>query len=109
MIHVIRTAIVVIRTGWLRAVMCIWTGFGGGRGHPQGVPLRFGAAQARWRGRGGTVGEARVAARGLFRIAHRLATARGCRRGGVAGAAPPHMGGPNRPDRPEQQELGAGG
>ena len=26
-----------------------------------------------------------------------------CRRGGVAGAEPPHKGGPNRPDRPEQQ------
>ena len=23
-----------------------------------------------------------------------------CRRGGVAGAEPPHKGGPNRPDRP---------
>ncbi len=27
----------------------------------------------------------------------------GCRRGGVAGAEPPHKGGPNRPDRPEMQ------
>ena len=27
----------------------------------------------------------------------------GCRRGGVAGAEPPHKGGPNRPDRPELQ------
>ena len=26
-----------------------------------------------------------------------------CRRGGVAGAEPPHKGGPNRPDRPEVQ------
>ena len=26
-----------------------------------------------------------------------------CRRGGVAGAEPPHKGGPNRPDRPEKQ------
>ena len=26
-----------------------------------------------------------------------------CRRGGVAGAEPPHKGGPNRPDRPEMQ------
>ena len=26
-----------------------------------------------------------------------------CRRGGVAGAEPPHKGGPNRPDRPELQ------
>ena len=26
-----------------------------------------------------------------------------CRRGGVAGAKPPHKGGPNRPDRPELQ------
>jgi len=33
----------------------------------------------------------------------------GFRRGGVAGAEPPHKGGPNRPDRPELQELGAGG
>ena len=32
-----------------------------------------------------------------------------CRRGGVAGAEPPHKGGPNRPDRPELQGLGAGG
>ena len=32
-----------------------------------------------------------------------------CRRGGVAGAEPPHKGGPNRPDRPEMQGLGAGG
>ena len=39
----------------------------------------------------------------LFRIAHTLATTRGCRRGGVAGAEPPHKGGPNRPDRPELQ------
>ena len=38
-----------------------------------------------------------------FRIAHPLATTRGCRRGGVAGAEPPHKGGPNRPDRPEGQ------
>ena len=29
-----------------------------------------------------------------------------CRRGGVAGAEPPHKGGPNRPDRPELQWLG---
>ena len=29
-----------------------------------------------------------------------------CRRGGVAGAEPPHKGGPNRPDRPRLQELG---
>ena len=28
-----------------------------------------------------------------------------CRRGGVAGAEPPHKGGPNRPDRPEKQWL----
>ncbi len=28
-----------------------------------------------------------------------------CRRGGVAGAGPPHKGGPNRPDRPEMQQL----
>ncbi len=28
-----------------------------------------------------------------------------CRRGGVAGAEPPHKGGPNRPDRPELQFL----
>ena len=28
-----------------------------------------------------------------------------CRRGGVAGAEPPHKGGPNRPDRPEKQFL----
>ena len=28
-----------------------------------------------------------------------------CRRGGVAGAEPPHKGGPNRPDRPELQQL----
>ena len=28
-----------------------------------------------------------------------------CRRGGVAGAEPPHKGGPNRPDRPELQWL----
>ena len=35
-----------------------------------------------------------------IRIAHILATTRGCRRGGVAGAEPPHKGGPNRPDRP---------
>ena len=41
----------------------------------------------------------------LFRIAHTLATTRGCRRGGVAGAEPPHKGGPNRPDRPEKQWL----
>ena len=40
-----------------------------------------------------------------FRIAHTLATTRGCRRGGVAGAEPPHKGGPNRPDRPELQWL----
>ena len=32
-----------------------------------------------------------------------------CRRGGVAGAEPPHKGGPNRPDRPGLQGLGAGG
>ena len=32
-----------------------------------------------------------------------------CRRGGVAGAEPPHKGGPNRPDRPELQGLGARG
>ena len=44
-----------------------------------------------------------------FRIAHLLATTRGCRRGGVAGAEPPHKGGPNRPDRPELQGQGAGG
>ncbi len=29
-----------------------------------------------------------------------------CRRGGVAGAEPPHKGGPNRPDRPELQGSG---
>ena len=29
-----------------------------------------------------------------------------CRRGGVAGAEPPHKGGPNRPDRPELQGPG---
>ena len=28
-----------------------------------------------------------------------------CRRGGVAGAEPPHKGGPNRPDRPKLQWL----
>ena len=28
-----------------------------------------------------------------------------CRTGGVAGAEPPHKGGPNRPDRPELQWL----
>ena len=32
-----------------------------------------------------------------------------CRRGGVAGAEPPHKGGPNRPDRPEQQWSVVGG
>ena len=33
----------------------------------------------------------------------------GFRRGGVAGAEPPHKGGPSRPDRPEEQGRGAGG
>ena len=32
-----------------------------------------------------------------------------CRRGGVAGAEPPHKGGPNRPDRPENQGPGVSG
>ena len=32
-----------------------------------------------------------------------------CRRGGVAGAEPPHKGGPKRPDRPKIQGLGARG
>ena len=32
-----------------------------------------------------------------------------CRRGGVAGAEPPPKGGPNRPDRPRLQGLGARG
>ena len=106
-IRVIGTAIVVIKTDWLRAVMYIWTGFGGGRGHPQGVPLPACAARGgRATGgagtlveRGGTVGEARADTGRQFRIAHTLATTRGCRRGGVAGAPPPHKGGPNRPDR----------
>ena len=31
-----------------------------------------------------------------------------CRRGGVAGAEPPHKGGPNRPDRPEGRGEGLG-
>ena len=44
-----------------------------------------------------------VAAGGQGRIAHTLAAAGGFRRGGVAGAEPPHKGGPNRPDRPELQ------
>ena len=43
-----------------------------------------------------------------FRIAHLLATTRGCRRGGVAGAEPPHKGGPNRPDRPNARREGRG-
>ena len=97
-VRVIGTAIVVIKTGWLRAVMYIWTGFGGGRGHPQGVPLPACAARGgRATGgagtlveRGGTVGEARADTGRQFRIAHTLATTRGCRRGGVAGAEPPH-------------------
>ena len=43
-----------------------------------------------------------AAARRQLQISHTLAAARGCR-GGVAGAEPPHKGGPNRPDRPELQ------
>ncbi len=31
-----------------------------------------------------------------------------CRRGGVAGAEPPHKGGPNRPDRPNARREGRG-
>ena len=54
-------------------------------------------------------GEARAGAGRQLRIAHTPATARGCRRGGVAGAEPPHKGGPNRPDRPKLQGPGAGG
>ena len=48
------------------------------------------------------VGGSSVAAGGQRHITHTLAAAGGFR-GGVAGAEPPHKGGPNRPDRPELQ------
>ena len=64
------------------------------------------------RHRAGTKGDPmRLAGRGLaghFRLGtchhyrHQVGEAC-CRRGGVAGAEPPHKGGPNRPDRPELQ------
>ena len=41
-----------------------------------------------------------AAARSQLRITHTPATARTGLGGGVAGAEPPHKGGPNRPDRP---------
>ena len=71
-----------------------WAGGGCDR---RGVVSTVGLA--RWWGGGSTVGEARVAAGRQFRISHTLAEAGGFRRGGVAGAEPPHKGGPNRPDR----------
>ena len=48
-------------------------------------------------GRATTWGKARVAAGRQLRIALTLAAARGFRRGGVAGAEPPHKGGRLRP------------
>ena len=65
---------------------------------PTGVPLRGYCGNEAPGG-----GEARVAAGRQFRIAHTLAAAGGFRTGGVAGAEPPHKGGPNRPDRTELQ------
>ena len=53
---------------------------------------------------GGGWGRSMVAAGGQGRITRTLAAAGGFR-GGVAGAEPPHKGGPNRPDRPELQWL----
>ena len=62
-------------------------------------------ARLRWHifGTSHQAGEARVAAGRQGRITHTLSAAGGFRRGGVAGAEPPHKGGPNRPDRPELQ------
>ena len=104
-------------------------GFEEGEGHPQGVPLRgFGGGLGTHEGRPGGecgavcvgrgwalrclrwltplyeirrgVGGSSVAAGRQGRITRTLAAAGGFRRGGVAGAEPPHKGGPNRPDRP---------
>ena len=64
------------------------------RGHPQGVPLPVRAA-----GGGGRFGGI-LSIGHLLDCRHQVDEAR-LRRGGVAGAEPPHKGGPNRPDRPE--------
>ena len=42
-----------------------------------------------------------------YRYRHQVGEAC-CRRGGVAGAEPPHKGGPNRPDRPTAGDRGWG-
>ena len=93
----------------------------GGRGQAQGLPLRErlrGKGETvrvggEGRGRAGTCGDlmglAEVGWRSSFgwaRVQYRHQVGEGCcRRGGVAGAEPPHKGGPNRPDRTELQFL----
>ena len=72
----------------------------GGKGHPQGVPLRV------WLGLGHVQCADWERGLGTWWKRHLLGTRRMvgeacCRRGGVAGAEPPHKGGPNRPDRPK--------
>ena len=67
-----------------------------GRGWPELAGLRAGQA-----GPGGA-GVGSAVAWGLAGVA-RTGGKACCRRGGVAGAEPPHKGGPNRPDRPELQ------
>ena len=95
-------------------------GAGGGCGQGRGLPVR-----ERLRGKGETVrvgGEGRGRAGtcgdlvglgggvgwrrsvGWAPVQYRHQVGEGCcRRGGVAGAEPPHKGGPNRPDRTELQ------
>ena len=78
--------------------------------HSEEGAVQFGAGKGGHEG--GTYGDLMgLAGRGLarhFRIGtcyeyrHQVGEAC-CRRGGVAGAEPPHKGGPNRPDRPELQ------
>ena len=64
----------------------------GGRGQGQGRHLRgFGGA-------GGGVGWRSSVGWALGQYRHQVGEGC-CRRGGVAGAEPPHKGGPNRPDR----------
>ena len=66
------------------------------RGQAQGRHLR------RSEGTGWTWSGQTLSAGHLFEYGHLVGEAC-CRRGGVAGAEPPHKGGPNRPDRPELQ------
>jgi len=77
--------------------------FEGGRGRRQAQGLRllgFDGTGGAWVG-------------GVLSVGHvsNIGTRSGeacCRRGGVAGAEPPHKGGPNRPDRPKARREGRG-